>query len=75
MGARVSDLVVGTMTGLFGLLGLVMAAHARDTEIYIFGLGLAGFGPAFIFGQIRRHFDEQERAPLLVPVERERHHG
>lgn len=76
MEARVSDIVVGTMMGLFGMLGLVMAANAQDTEIYIFGMGLALFGAAFIFGLVRRHYDEQEAAAAVpATVRQEARHG
>ncbi len=76
MGERVSDIVVGSMMAFFGLLGLVMAANARDTEIYIFGIGLALFGGAFIFGLVRRFYDEQDAAQAIrVSARREARHG
>ncbi len=76
MEARVSDIVVGAMMGLFGLLGLVMAAKAKDAEIYLFGMSLAAFGVAFIFGLVRRHCDEQDAARALrVVAHREARRG
>jgi hypothetical protein len=57
-----SDIVVGVMVAVLGLLGLTAAAHAHDNEMYVFGLGLAGFAGAFVIGQIRRHYDRAEAA-------------
>lgn len=60
MNVNASDLVVGVMMNLFGLLGLLLAARALDGEMYVFGLSLAGFSWLFVFGLIRRHFDSTE---------------
>ena len=58
MRTETSDWIIGAlMTGL-GLLGLVLAAGALDIEISIFGSSLAGFAVAFVFGQIKRHYDD-----------------
>jgi hypothetical protein len=57
----IGDLIVGGMVGALGLLGLLMAAKALDSEIYIFGLSLALFAVLFDFGLIRAHFDRQEK--------------
>ena len=57
MNVQASDLVVGLMMVVFGVLGLVLASHAVDIEMYIFGLSLTGFAVLFVFGQVRRHFD------------------
>ena len=54
------DIIVGAMMAMFGLLGLLMAARALDSEIYVFGLGLALFAAIFDFGLIRAHFDHKE---------------
>jgi hypothetical protein len=58
----VSDIIVGIFVAILGLVGLVLAAGALDDEIYIFGLGLAGFAVAFDFGLIRAHFDRKHAA-------------
>ncbi|MDA8251839.1 MAG: hypothetical protein M0Z28_22105 [Rhodospirillales bacterium] len=57
-----SDVVVGVLVAVLGLIGLFMAAGAVDDEIYIFGLGLGGFAVLFIFGLIRAHFDRADAA-------------
>jgi hypothetical protein len=62
MDIDLSDLLVGVMMIALGLLGLLVASHAQDIEMYIFGLTLAGFAVLFVFGLIRRHFDREEEA-------------
>ena len=56
-GARVFFLVC---YGVLALVGLVMAAAARDIGISIFGWGLVLFGVLSAFNAITVHFDEQE---------------
>jgi hypothetical protein len=58
MQVQASDIVVGLIMALFGLVGLFLASRALDDEMCVFGLSLAGFASLFIFGQIHRHFDE-----------------
>jgi hypothetical protein len=60
MDIEVSDLIVGLLMSLFGLIGLIAAAGATDNEMYVFGLSLAGFAVVFVVGLIRRHFDKQD---------------
>ena len=56
-GARLFFLVT---YGVLALLGLLMAAAARDVGIAIFGWGLVIFGLGCAFNAIKVHFDEQE---------------
>ena len=56
-----SDVVVGVLVAVLGLIGLVMASGAVDDEIYVFGLSLAGFAAVFLFGLIRAFYDRQEK--------------
>ena len=60
MNIEVSDLIVGLMMAVFGLLGLVLASGATDDGMYVFGLSLAGFAALFDFGLIRRHYDKAD---------------
>ncbi len=55
-----SDLFVGVMVVLLGLIGLVLGSGATDDGIYVFGLSLAGFSAIFLVGLIKRHFDKAE---------------
>jgi hypothetical protein len=60
MDIEVSDLIVGILMTVFGLVGLILAAGATDDEMYVFGLSLAGFAVVFVIGLIRRHYDKQD---------------
>jgi hypothetical protein len=67
MNETVSDLVVGLLVAVLGLVGLILAAGAIDDEIYIFGLGLAAFAVLFDFGLVRANFDRRDRAKGRAP--------
>ena len=56
-GSRVFFMV---LYGLIALLGLYMAAGARDVGITIFGWGMLLFGVLSVFNAIKTHFDEAE---------------
>ncbi|HWT09601.1 MAG TPA: hypothetical protein VN329_10570 [Roseomonas sp.] len=56
-GARMFFLVT---YAVLALLGLFLAAAARDVGIAIFGWGLVLFGVLNAFNAIKVHFDEQE---------------
>jgi|GEM_PF-939133 len=55
-----SALIVGVLMAIFGLVGLFLAANARDLEMSIFGFSLVALACLFIFGLIRRHYDRIE---------------
>ena len=55
-----SHWIMGIMAALFGLLGLFMAAAARDNGIFIFGLGLFAAGVLFVWWMIKTAYDEAE---------------
>jgi len=54
MDIEVSDVIVGILMIVFGVLGLFIAAGAMDIEMYVFGLGLFILAVCFVFGQVRR---------------------
>lgn len=62
MESKTGDLIVGIAVGIFGLIGLILASGALDIEIYVFGLSLAGFAALFIFGLVKRYYDEKDVA-------------
>ena len=47
---------------VLGIVGLFMAAGARDDGVYVFGLSLFAFALLFISIQIRQGFDAADRA-------------
>ena len=55
-----SDLIVGLLMAVLGLIGLILASGATDGEMSVFGLSLFGFACVFDFGLLRRHFDRKE---------------
>ncbi len=58
----VSSLLVGAMVAGFGVIGLFLVAGAADSEMFVFGLSLAGFAVAFNFNLIRRHYNKRDTA-------------
>jgi hypothetical protein len=60
MESNVSDLIVGLMMAVFGLIGLFLVAGAADAEMYVFGLALSVFAVCFDLGLIRRHYDRRD---------------
>lgn len=63
-----SDIIVGLMMAVFGLIGLFLIAGAADDEMYVFGLSLTGFAICFDFGLLKRHFDRRDHALALARV-------
>lgn len=59
---KFSALVIGALMAVFALIGLMLASHALDVEMSIFGWSLAAFAFVFLFGLIRRHFDQEAAA-------------
>jgi len=66
MNMEISDLIVGAMMAVFGLLGLFLAAGAADNEMLIFGLALFAFAVCFVIGLVRRFYDNRDRAIALA---------
>ena len=57
-GSRVFFLV---FYAVIALVGLFLAAAARDVGMTIFGWGLVAFGVLNTFNAIKVHFDEKEQ--------------
>jgi len=66
METQTSDLIVGLMMAIFGLIGLFLTAGAADDEMYVFGICLAGFALCFEFGLLKGHFDKRDLARVTV---------
>ena len=58
-----SHWIMGILAGVFGLIGLFMAAAAREPAIFWFGATLAAFGVLFCWWMIKIAFDEAEQSP------------
>jgi hypothetical protein len=58
--AETGHWIMGAIMGVIAFVGLILAAHALDAGIYIFGLGLFVFGVLFDFWLIKRSFDSAE---------------
>ena len=55
-----SHWIMGSMSSLFALIGLFLAAGAHDAGIFIFGLGLFAGGVLFAWWMIKTAYDEAE---------------
>jgi hypothetical protein len=62
MDLEASEIIVGLMMVIFGLIGLVLGAGAVDDEMYVFGLSLFVFACVFIFGMLRQHYNRRDAA-------------
>lgn len=62
-----SHWIMGVLSTLFGLIGLFMAAAARDFGIELFGLVLFGAGILFSWWMIKTAYDEAESALSDAP--------
>jgi hypothetical protein len=67
MNGTVSDVLVGLLVAVLGVVGLFLAAGALDDEIFIFGLGLAAFAVVFDLGLVKAHFDRRDAAKGAAP--------
>jgi hypothetical protein len=60
MDNETANSVVGILMIPLGLLGLLLASRALDSEMYLFGLSLTAFAALFGFGVIKRRYDRAE---------------
>lgn len=62
--------IVGGIVSLLGLIGLFLAANAKDDGIYLFGLAFAAFAVFYVFAAIKTAFDSAEhgRASTAHPT-------
>lgn len=61
-----SEIIIGLMMAVFGLIGLFLSAGAMDDEMYVFGLSLTGFAVCFEFGLLKAHFDRRDLARARI---------
>lgn len=55
-----SNWIVGTVSGLFGLLGLFLASRAVDDGMLVFGIALVVFGIFMVFWLMKQAFDAND---------------
>ncbi len=60
MDTGTSDVIVGILMAVFGLIGLILAGGSVDSGIYVFGLSLFGFACLFNLGLIRAYYDRRD---------------
>lgn len=53
--------VASLLVAVLGVIGLILAAGALDSGIYVFGLGMAVWAVLFQFQMLKQHFDAAER--------------
>ena len=51
---------VGIVSGLFGLLGVILASRALDVGMEVFGFALFGFGVLMVFWLLKHGMDAAE---------------
>jgi hypothetical protein len=49
--------IVGGIVSLLGVIGLFLAANAKDNGIYLFGFAIAAFAILYVFAAIKQSFD------------------
>ncbi len=54
---EIGNFVAYLLAILVGALGPVLARSARDDEMFVFGLSLFAFAAAFLFAELKRHYD------------------
>lgn len=54
--------IFGGVFVLVAILGLALSAAAKDQVMYVVGLVVFAFAVLFVFGLMKRSFDEKEKA-------------
>lgn len=51
--------IVGGILSLLGVIGLFLAANAKDDGIYVFGFAIAAFAVFYVFAAIKQSYDRK----------------
>ncbi|MFM9843336.1 MAG: hypothetical protein ACKVOI_10255 [Dongiaceae bacterium] len=51
--------IVGGFVSLLGVIGLFLAANAKDNGIYLFGFAIAAFAILYVFAAIKQSYDRR----------------
>jgi uncharacterized membrane protein YjjP (DUF1212 family) len=57
--AKTGKWIVGGIVSLLGVIGLFLAANAKDNGIYLFGFAIAAFAIVYIFAAIKQSYDRR----------------
>ena len=57
--ANTGKWVVGGVVSLLGVIGLFLAANAKDNGIYLFGFAIAAFAIFYVFAAIKQSYDRK----------------
>jgi len=57
--ANTGKWIVGGIVSLLGLIGLFLAANAKDNGIYLFGFAIAAFAILYVFSAIKQSYDRE----------------
>ena len=55
--ANTGKWIVGGIVSLLGVIGLFLAANAKDNGIYLFGFAIAAFAILYVFAAIKQSYD------------------
>jgi hypothetical protein len=59
--------IVGGIVSLLGLIGLFLAANAKDNGIYLFGFAIAAFAILYVFAAIKQSYDGKPARDRSAP--------
>lgn len=57
--ANTGKWIVGGIVSLLGVIGLFLAANAKDDGIYLFGFAIAAFAIFYVFAAIKQSYDRK----------------
>jgi hypothetical protein len=59
--------IVGGFVSLLGMIGLFLAANAKDNGIYFFGFAIAAFAILYVFAAIKQSYDGKPARETSAP--------
>jgi hypothetical protein len=57
--ANTGKWIVGGIVSLLGVIGLFLAANAKDNGIYLFGFAIVAFAILYVFAAIKQSYDRK----------------
>ncbi len=65
--ANTGKWIVGGVVSLLGVIGLFLAANAKDNGIYLFGFAIAAFAIFYVFAAIKQSYDRKPAEDRSAP--------